>query len=270
MPRRILHLLKWGPSKGCSPTPFTSLTFAPTPSILYNLTGGRSQGVAAVKSIWSGRVEACLLPARHGYLADSQDWDSVLILDYPAGARLQPEELGKEAAKDRFWLELLPGQDAVPAATCTSQHSAGDQCTRPAPGSSHPIQSAPSQDSVFPQQLSDWAQHAPDTPVHILSLLRFSPSSSSSSSSDNAGKSQGATVPDLAAERGCGARRVLAAGVMKEGGEFDQGCWDAVSIVEYPSRAALRDALMSEAHQRQFSDAAVFAVLPSDNAAAKL
>lgn len=34
----------------------------------------------------------------------------MLILAYPAGARLQPQELGKEAAKDRFWLELLPDQ----------------------------------------------------------------------------------------------------------------------------------------------------------------
>lgn len=159
-------------------------------------------------------------------------------------------------------------QDAVPAVSSASKHSAGDQCTRPAPGKSHPIQSAPSQDAVFPQQLSDWPQHAPDTPVHVLSLLRFIPSCSNSS--DNAGKSQGATVPDLAAKRGCGARRVLAAGVIKKGGEFDRGCWDAVSIVEYPSRAALRDALMSDAHQRQFTDAAVFAVLPIDNAAAKL
>ncbi|BDA45977.1 hypothetical protein COCOBI_08-0690 [Coccomyxa sp. Obi] len=267
MPRRILHLLKWGPSRGCSPTPFTSLTFAPTPSILYNLTGGRSQGVAAVKLIWSGRVEACLLPARHGYLADSQDWDSVLILEYPAGARLQPEELGREVAKDRFWLELLPDQVAVTTVNATSQHSPGDEGTRPETSTSHPIHSAPCKDAALPQQLSDWAQRDSDSPVHVVSLLRFKPSSSSSDSTANF---QRATVPALAAEGGRGARRVLAAGVMKEGGEFDQGRWDAVSVVECPSRAALRDALMSEAHQRQFPDAAVFAVLSPDLAAAKL
>ncbi len=45
MPRRILHLLKWGPSKGCSPTPYTSLTFSPTPSILDNLTGASLSSV---------------------------------------------------------------------------------------------------------------------------------------------------------------------------------------------------------------------------------
>lgn len=205
------------------------------------------------------------MPARHGYLADSQDWDTVLILEYPSGARLQPEELGREVAKDRFWLELLPDQDAGPVVASTSQHCAVEGA-RPAPSVSGPIHTAPSEDTTVPQQLSDWAQRDPDLPVCALSLLRFSPSSSS----DDAGTKQRATVPDMAAEGGCGARRVLAGGVMKDGEEFDQGCWDAVSIVEYPSRAALRHALMSEARQRQPPDAAVFAVLSPDNTAAKL
>lgn len=161
-------------------------------------------------------------------------------------------------------------QDAVPVVTFTSQHSAIGQGRRPAPSAFHSNHSGPSKDTVLPQQLSDWAQRDPDLPVHAISLLHFSPSSSSSRSSFDAGTNQRATVPDLVVDGGCGARRVLAAGVMKEGGEFDRGCWDAVSVVKYPSRAGLRHALMSEVQRRQLLNAAVFAVLPSDDAAAKL
>ena len=39
MPTVYLYLLKWGPSSGCSPSPFTKKTFKPTPSVLANLLG---------------------------------------------------------------------------------------------------------------------------------------------------------------------------------------------------------------------------------------
>ena len=157
-------------------------------------------------------------------------------------------------------------QDTASEMTPIPQHSASGQSTSTASSNSNTIQSTASQDTAFSQQLSDWTQRAPDSPVHAVSLLRFSPSSSS----DSAGKDRKATVPDLAVEGGCGARRVLAARVVKQGGECDQGYWDAVSVSEYHSRAALRDALMVESRNKHFPDAAIFAVLSPGNAAAKL
>ena len=157
-------------------------------------------------------------------------------------------------------------QDTVSEMTPIPPHSASGQGTWVAPSSSHPIKTTPSQDTVSSQQLSYWTQHSPDSPVHAVSLLRFSPSSSS----DNAGEDQKAAVPDLALQGGCGARRVLAARVVKQGGECEQGYWDAVSILEYPSRAALKGALMVGAQHKRFPDAAIFAVLSPGNAAAKL
>ena len=39
-----------------------------------------------------------------------QEWDWVLLLEYPDGALLRPEDLAREIAKDRFWLEFKPNQ----------------------------------------------------------------------------------------------------------------------------------------------------------------
>ncbi|KAK9906449.1 hypothetical protein WJX75_002000 [Coccomyxa subellipsoidea] len=175
MPKLYLHFLKWGPASGCSPTPFTSLTFTPTPSILSNLTGGRTEGTQAIRTIWAGKVDAPLVPASSGYLADSQEWDWVLLLEYPHGASLRPEDFAREVAKDRFWLELMPFQGAE------------------------------------------------------------------------------------------------SANALRENGGSE--AWDAVTIVAYPSRTALRDALLSEGLRRQWADVgevAIFAVLPAEGATARL
>ena len=39
-----------------------------------------------------------------------QEWDWVLLLEYPHGASLRPEDLARGVAKDRFWLDLMPIQ----------------------------------------------------------------------------------------------------------------------------------------------------------------
>jgi len=38
--------------------------------------------------------------------AKLQEWDSLLLLEYPGGTALQPQELARTVAKDRLWLEL--------------------------------------------------------------------------------------------------------------------------------------------------------------------
>jgi hypothetical protein len=64
---------------------------------------------------------------------------------------------------------------------------------------------------------------------------------------------------------------VHAAGVVRENGGSE--AWDAVTIVAYPSRTALRDALLSEGLRRQWADVGkvkTFAVLPAEGATARL
>lgn len=39
LPATYAYLVKWGPGKGCSPSPFTSTTFKPVDSVLANLLG---------------------------------------------------------------------------------------------------------------------------------------------------------------------------------------------------------------------------------------
>ena len=60
-------------------------------------------------------------------------------------------------------------------------------------------------------------------------------------------------------------------GIVRENGGRE--AWDAVTIVAYPSRTALRDALLSEGLRRQLADVAevaVFAVSPAEGATARL
>lgn len=125
-----------------------------------------------------------------------------------------------------------------------------------------------SQDTIVAEKLADWAQLRADSPVQAMSLLRFYPNSSRSSA---AAVSNGMSARKWVAGAITGIHMVHAAGVVREKGGSD--AWDTVTIVAYPSRTALRDALLSKGLRRQWADVAevaIFAVLPAEGATARL
>ena len=125
-----------------------------------------------------------------------------------------------------------------------------------------------SQETIVAEKLADWAQLRADSPVQAISLLRFDPNSSRSSA---AAESNRMSAQNWVAGADTGIHMVHAAGVVRENGGSE--AWDAVTIVAYPSRTALRDALLSEGLRRQWADVgevAIFAVLPAEGATARL
>ncbi|EIE24310.1 hypothetical protein COCSUDRAFT_62810 [Coccomyxa subellipsoidea C-169] len=67
----------------------------------------------AVKVLWAGRVDALVIPPQIGYLAEFQEWDTLLLVEYLAGASLQPEDLAGAVAKDRLLDQQAPAHGAA-------------------------------------------------------------------------------------------------------------------------------------------------------------
>lgn len=59
--------------------------------------------------------------------AKLQEWDSLLLLEYPVGTALQPQELARTMAKDRLWLELRLDQACDIIITPLQQRAAGPE-----------------------------------------------------------------------------------------------------------------------------------------------
>ncbi len=118
-----------------------------------------------------------------------------------------------------------------------------------------------SESRTLSDQLSQWSARETASSLHAVSLLRFNPGSS-------------CKVPQLAAAAApeFGPGIICSAKVVRQGGE-DCPDWDAVTIVSYPSRTAFRESVLSDSDRKHCSDVAdmaLFAVIRTDNAAAKL
>ncbi|CAL5227981.1 g11032 [Coccomyxa viridis] len=99
MPETYAYLLKWGPGKGCSPSPFTSTTFKPVDSVLANLLGGKASHPRPFV-LWAANISST---------APNQAWDSIVVVQYPDGCPTKPDAFAEQHALDRLCLRLRPG-----------------------------------------------------------------------------------------------------------------------------------------------------------------
>lgn len=183
-----------------------------------------------------------------------QDWNSVVIVEYPPGCPQQPHELARQVAKDRYWLQIQPmpsqNEDHDDPSSSSQQAPQAERSLRSgSAGALGDNAEAGHLPELHQQALGNWVYQRVDGPVQAISLMHCGGHAPAGS--------QGSAISSRAS-----AGQVVISGKVTSTSDGGPD-WDQVSVMTFPSRAALVEEMKQSGWQLHLADFFLLAAQPA-------